>query len=124
VGEIELLPADLFYDMTVNHGDAQFRRQIIENPDIMVADNPCYFYAGVSQLGDLPEESDESFRHYVFVFEPVIEDITEEEDLLCIGSYFVKKPADDFLVPSGGLKVFRTEMEVGDKISVLAGHCE
>ena len=47
VGDEKCFAIDLFDLWAVDDFHAEFRWKIVENPDIVVADKPVYFYAGV-----------------------------------------------------------------------------
>lgn len=54
--EEETFSSDFGYQGSVVYRNAQFMREIIENPNVVVPDKPVYVNAVVTQLGQLAEK--------------------------------------------------------------------
>lgn len=78
MGKIERLPAKPLYNRTVYNLYAEFRRQIVVDPYIVVALHPYYPYARIGKLGKLAEKAHKSFRHHVAVFIPIVEYVAKK----------------------------------------------
>lgn len=62
----------------VDYPHADFVAQVIEQPDVVVADEPCYFNPIVGHSGQSAEEACESTWHHGSIFVPIVEDVSEQ----------------------------------------------
>ena len=112
----ELMTVQILDRITVNNLDAEFRRQVIINPDVMVADKPDYPYATVGKFRELTEETHETARYDVSVFIPVIKYITQQKD--CVGFLLdgIEKVDNTFFSLTRIMEIRGPQMEVTKKI--------
>ena len=78
VRHIEGDAVDFFCQLGVHHPHAEFFLDIVEEPDVVVAGQPCHLHAGVGELGELAEQAHVALWHHVLVFVPVVEDVAEQ----------------------------------------------
>lgn len=100
------------------YDDTQFGGQVVENPNVVVADEPVYFDTAVGEFGDFSEKAGEAARHRIFVFVPVVEHVAKQ---IQYGNIVLDavEPAHRFafaLALFGRRQRCHAQMEVGDKI--------
>ncbi len=78
VREEETFAEQLRIERLAVYDGSDFLRQVVEHPDVVIADKEMDFDTEVAQLGDLTEKAHVSARHDVFVFVPIVEDIAQE----------------------------------------------
>ena len=79
VAQKEAEAVDVAHHEAVDHAQADFIAHIVEQPDVVVADEPCYLHAAVGQTGKRPEKPHVAARHHRPVLEPVVEHIAEHD---------------------------------------------
>ena len=114
--EEETLSGNVLNHRTVDHRDAEFGWQIVENPDVVVANKPIYFHAEVGKLRDFSEKPRESSRHHIAVFIPIVEDVAEEVYFFSRVFNRVEKRHHAPLVVERRVKLARSKMEIGEEI--------
>ena len=78
VCEEETFAQQLGIERLAVYDGSDFLRQIVEHPDVVIADKEMYFDTEIAQFGDLTEKTHVSARHDVFVFVPIVEDIAQK----------------------------------------------
>ena len=81
VGEEEAFAVNLDDAFAVDGFDAYFGWQVVEDPDIVVADEPGHFDAVVDHGCELAEEAGETAGHDIAVLIPVVEDVAQEVEM-------------------------------------------
>lgn len=108
-----------FYRLPVQR-KPDFRREVIENPHVMVAGEVMEFDAAVREFGKFSLEADEAFGDSVFVFKPEIKDIAQDENFSGIG-FNVIEPTDNFLFAfQAGGAVGHTKVKIGDEVNFFS----
>ena len=102
----------IFHDKFSDEDNTLFVGQIIENPNIMVADKPIYFHAQIGELSDFSKKTRKPSGHDITIFKPIIEDITQEIHLLGITFNRVEKIHHTPFRFSRLLKITCTEMKI------------
>lgn len=77
VGKKEPFPQNVAYGISVDNFHSKFVGKVVENPDVVVADKPMNFDAGIGKFGYFPEKTHKPAWHDIFVFIPVIEDVAQ-----------------------------------------------
>lgn len=117
--EEEIAPIDGHANRLLMNLDAQFGREIVEHPGIVVTREEVDIDTCVDKFGDLGLEADEASRDDGLVLEPVVEDIAEDVEGLGVGFYCVE-PTDyaGLVLPMVG-DVWCAEVEVGGEVNLL-----
>ena len=120
VGEKEAAAHNLAHGISVDF-HAYFIAQIVEQPYVVVADEPVYFHATVGQAGKSAKEPDIAARHDGAVFIPIVEDVAEEVDFGGGAGYGVEEAHDARLCFVPGAEVLRSEVQVAQKVYFFFG---
>ena len=97
----------------VDYPHADFIAQVIEQPYVVVADEPCDFNAFVGHAGQGAEEPGESPWHYCAVFIPIIEYVSEQIQFRGLGTYGIEETHDPAFMFEGVGEVGGSQMQVG-----------
>ena len=103
------------------HLSTRLLLDIVENPDIVIPRKPMDLNALVSKFAQLTEEAGEASRHDILVFEPIVDDVTQEVESLAIGLDAVQETDHPPLVIQRMVERLGTEMHVADEINRLVG---
>ncbi len=122
MGDEEFFAVKLGGYYAVDHLDAQFAGEIVENPYVVVPYEPSDFYAGVSQLGKAAEETGKAAGHHVAVLKPEVEHVADEVDSFGIFGHVAQAAHDAPLGLVGGGKVCSAEMQVAEKVGGFSVH--
>lgn len=101
---------------------AEFRRQIIEYPDVVIAYHPCDLHARIGQLRQCPEKTCVPPWHHIAVFIPIVEHIPHEIYLGSIGRYALKKAHNTPLRLYRRGEIGCSEMQITKEIYGVARH--
>lgn len=112
----EIMAVYAFRKASVHDPDAYFRRKIIEDPDVMVADEPDDLYSGIGKFGQFSEEPHESPGHDIAVFIPVIENVTEKINGIGIVLDGIEKAYHAGFSLTGVAEVRRTEVQIAEEV--------
>ena len=80
----EALPIEFHLDGFVVDDGAEFLREVVEHPHVVVANEEVYLYPTVSQLGQFAEDAGVSARHQIAVAEPEVEYIAQQHQGLAV----------------------------------------
>ena len=119
VSEEKVTAEQLHSQRAAMDDSAHFGGQVIEHPNVMVADEEVDFHAGVVQLGQFAQETHVAAGHDVAVLVPIVEHVTQKVDGRGIRGNAVH-PADEPLLVGHGIgRVTVAEMGVGGKVDLL-----
>ena len=97
MGHIEFLSENLARYGSVYYFDSELIRDIVEDPYVVIADDPGDLDSRIGKFGELAEEADKAAWNHIAVFEPVVEDVSEKTYLLCVLPNVFKKVHDPAL---------------------------
>lgn len=97
-------------------------RKVVLHPHVVVSRKVVNLNTLCVQLLQIGEQGDVTFRHHVAVFEPVVEDVAQEEEVLEIPFHALKQ-LHEFLFPflAGGIRR-GAEMRVRHEQTVAVQH--
>ena len=116
MSEIELLALQLGHQRLMMHDGTCLLRDIVEDPDIVIAREPMHLDATVGHLAYLAKETGEATRHDMLVFEPIVDDIAKQIELVAIVDDAVEKTHNTPLVVKRLVHRSCTEMQVAYEI--------
>lgn len=97
----------------INHSIERFL-EIVAHPHVVIAGENMYFSAFFANFVKIIEESEIAFGNDVAVFEPKVEDVAQEEEVIQIG--VLPKHVDECLFAAAACIVFRRlEMSIRHK---------
>ena len=96
--------------------DAQLVVEIAEAPQVVVADEQMDGDAAIGKLGQLALDAGKPFGNHRFVFEPEVEQVAHQEQLLTVVLDGAEKPQQLQFTLMAVLKGGDAQMEVGDEI--------
>ena len=82
--KVEAFPVNRCFKRFVVNGDAKLGVKIIFHPEIMIAGKVMHGDSTLNDFLQLREEAMETFRDNGAIFKPCIEQIAEDEELVCI----------------------------------------
>ena len=115
---IEEMSVYFLHQSAIHHLYTKLRGQIVEDPDIMVTDEPYYTHPAVGEFGKLAEESDKTAGHHIPVLVPIIKDVAQKVDGMGVILYRVEKIDHSQLRFPGVGKIWCSEMQVAKKIGL------
>ena len=110
------MSVDLLHQRTVHNLYAEFRRKIIEYPDVMVADEPHNAYTAVGEFGEFTEEPHESPGNDITVLIPIVKDVAQKVDSMGVILDRIEKIDHSPLRLSRVGEIWCSEMKVAEKI--------
>jgi hypothetical protein len=87
--------------------------EIPESPQVVVADEEVYRYPAVGYLGEFTQQATTTLRHTTAVFEPKIENITDEEYLRSVSAHRIEPCYEALLVLSSIVYDIGADMCIG-----------
>lgn len=78
MGEEEFFAVDFFDGVSVDNLDADLVAEVVEEPDVVVADKPFDADAFVGQSGEGAKEADVASGHDGAILKPIVEDVAHE----------------------------------------------
>lgn len=116
VGKIEFLAVDSNSLGSVDNAESNFGRKIVENPDVMVADEPCNLHTRIGKFGEGAEEADVAAGDYRAVLVPIIENVAQEIKPCRVAGDRVQPVDHRLLVGTGIGDVGCTEVDIAYEI--------
>lgn len=117
--EEEAAPEYIAYLVTVDYLYPDFIAEIVEEPDVVVADKPCDLHSAVGQSGQGAEETHIAARHHSAVFKPIVKNVAQQKQFAAIVGNRVKETHHSGLMPAPVGYGPGAEMKVRDEICGL-----
>lgn len=70
------LSVDFFHYTSIYHPHSKLIWNIVENPNVMVANEPCYLDAEIRELSEFSKKAHKTPWNHKAIFIPIVEDIT------------------------------------------------
>lgn len=122
MGYDESLAADFFLKDAVDHTDAKLGGKIVENPNVVIANEPGDFDAGIGKVGNGAEKTDKTAGNDMAILKPIVKNIAHEVDAPGSGGYGAQPGTDAPLELARVSEIARAQVEVGEEVGESGVH--
>src|SRR6478609_8168821 len=118
--DIKLFVFDLKLNGLARNGGTEFFLVVIKHPEVMVSWKKIEFNPRISKFSKFPLKANESFGNGVFVLEPKIKDITNQENSMSIGFDGVKPLYQKFFTLRACGMVRNAKVKIRCEVNLLS----
>jgi len=117
--EEEQLIGEFDSDGLVVHDHATLLLEVVLDPDVVVAGKEMHLDTVVGEFADLAQQTRKTLGHAMLIFEPKVEDVTQEIDSLCLVLDLIEETHQATFLLTGMRNGQTAQVGIGEKVDVF-----